>query len=55
MDSNKNKIMILIPKSKISAIDSKTKAEIQKTTEAKTTKLEDDEYATKINDGIIVE
>ena len=47
--------MILIPKSKVSAIDSKTKAKIEKTTEAKTTKLEDDEYAAKINDGIIIE
>ena len=54
-ENDKNKIMILIPESKVSAIDSKTKAKIQKTTETKTTKLEDDEYASKINDGIIVE
>ena len=54
-ENDKNKIMILIPESKISAVDSKTKAKIQKIMEAKTTKLEDDEYATKINNGIIVE
>ncbi len=53
--NDKNKIMILIPESKVSAIDSRTKAKIEKTTETKTTKLEDDEYATKINNGIIIE
>ena len=41
--ADKNKIMVLLPGTIIQAIDSETKAAINKVSKAKTTKLEDDE------------
>jgi len=52
-DSDRNKIMILMPGSKVSATDSETGATLEKTTGAKTTKLEDDDIAQSNNDGIV--
>ena len=50
-EENKNKIMVLLPGSTVSATDSVTEAEIKKQSKAKTTKLEDDEIAE--GDGIV--
>ncbi|MEA1962664.1 MAG: hypothetical protein U9M94_00320 [Patescibacteria group bacterium] len=50
-EDDKNKIMVLLPGSEVTAIDDKTKAELIKTTKAKTTKLEDDSIAQ--GDGIV--
>ena len=50
-EDDKNKIMVLLPGSEATAIDDKTKAELSKTTKAKTTKLEDDSIAQ--GDGIV--
>ena len=45
--------MILMPGSKATAVDSATGATLEKTTAAKTTKLEDDDIAQRNNDGIV--
>lgn len=50
-DGDRNKIMVLIPGSTVSAVDSKTDAILSQTTKAKTTKLEDDQIAQ--GDGIV--
>lgn len=50
-DSDRNKIMVLLPGSKASAIDATTSGAIESTTRAKTTKLEDDEIAGMSSDG----
>jgi hypothetical protein len=50
-DSDKNKIMVLSPGSKASAIDAETQGVVESTTRAKTTKLEDDEIAGMSSDG----
>lgn len=50
-DEDRNKIMVLIPGSSVSAVDSKTEAVLSQTTKAKTTKLEDDQIAQ--GDGIV--
>ena len=50
-EEDKNKIMVLLPGSEVTAIDDKTKAELSETTKAKTTKLEDDSIAQ--GDGIV--
>ena len=50
---DKNKIMVLLPGTIIQAIDSETKAAINKAGKAKTTKLEDDEVVE--GDGRVVE
>lgn len=50
-EEDRNKIMVLLPGSKVSAIDSKTEAALSQTTKAKTTKLEDDDIAK--GDGIV--
>lgn len=52
-DNDQNKIMILMPGSKATAVDSATGATLEKTTAAKTTKLEDDDIAQRNNDGIV--
>jgi len=52
-EEDRNKIMVLKPGSKITATDTETKAEITLTTEAKTSKLEDDDIAAKSNDGVV--
>jgi len=52
-DSDRNKIMILIPSAQVTAIDSVTGSTLSKTAEAKTTKLEDDDIAQRNNDGIV--
>ncbi|MFH1823036.1 MAG: hypothetical protein ABH830_05045 [Patescibacteria group bacterium] len=51
VDSDKNKIMVLLPGSEVQAIDNETGATIVKNTKAKTTKLEDDEIAGMNSDG----
>ncbi|MCK4539628.1 hypothetical protein KAU09_00565 [Candidatus Parcubacteria bacterium] len=50
-EEDKNKIMVLLPGSEVTAVDDKTKAELSETTKAKTTKLEDDKIAQ--GDGIV--
>jgi len=50
-EENKNKIMVLMPGTKVKATDAETEAVLEKTTKAKTTKLEDDEIAN--GDGIV--
>lgn len=50
-DSDRNKILVLSPGSTVSAMDTETKATITKKTEAKTTKLEDDDIAGLTNSG----
>jgi len=50
-ESDRNKIMIILPGTNITAIDTETGMEINKTLKAKTTKLEDDNMAS--GDGII--
>ena len=44
-EADRNKIMVILPGSRVSAFDSQTNAEISKTLPAKTTRLEDDEIA----------
>jgi len=50
-DDNKNKIMVLLSGTKVSAIDSETGSSLSHATKAKTTKLEDDEIGA--GDGIV--
>jgi len=50
-EDDKNTIMVLLPEATIKAIDNETGDNISKNTEAKTTKLEDDEIANINNDG----
>ena len=50
-ESDRNKIMILLPGTNISALDNETGTQINKTLKTKTTKLEDDDMAS--SDGII--
>jgi uncharacterized repeat protein (TIGR01451 family) len=50
-EDNKNKIMVLLSGTTVSATDSVTESEIKKQSKAKTTKLEDDEIAG--GDGIV--
>lgn len=50
-DDDRNKIMVLLSGSKLQAVDNETGATINKSTKAKTTKLEDDEIATIGSDG----
>ncbi len=50
-EEDKNKIMVLLPGSEVSAIDAETEAELEINTKAKTTKLEDDNIAQ--GDGIV--
>ncbi len=45
-DEDKNKMLVLLPGSTIEAIDTTTQTRINKTTKAKTTKLEDDDAVT---------
>lgn len=49
--SDQNKILVLSSGSTVSATDTETKATIEKKTEAKTTKLEDDDIAKLSNSG----
>jgi uncharacterized repeat protein (TIGR01451 family) len=50
-ETDKNKILVLLSGTEVSAIDSETSAEIKKIMKAETTKLDDDEIAN--TDGII--
>jgi len=50
-DSDKNKIMVLLPGSVVQALDAETGNSLYKKTQAKTTKLEDDEIAQISSDG----
>ena len=50
-DADRNKIMIILPGTVVTAVDSETNTQINKTLKAKTTKLEDDSLAA--GDGII--
>lgn len=50
-EEDRNKIMVLLPGSQVSAIDTETEAELKIDTKAKTTKLEDDDIAK--GDGIV--
>jgi len=50
-EDDKNKIMVLLPEAKIKAVDNETGDNISKNTEAKTTKLDDDEIANINSDG----
>ncbi|MDP2736393.1 MAG: hypothetical protein Q8O59_01255 [bacterium] len=50
-ETDRNKIMIILPGTNITAVDSETNMQIDKTLKAKTTKLEDDNMAS--GDGII--
>jgi hypothetical protein len=50
-EEDRNKIMVLLPGSYVSAIDSETEAELTINTKAKTSKLEDDDIAG--GDGIV--
>jgi hypothetical protein len=52
-EGDRDKIIVLLPGSKVSAVDSETNANIERTTKAKTTRLEDDDIASMNNDGII--
>ncbi|MEI6597234.1 MAG: hypothetical protein WCL13_03470, partial [bacterium] len=53
-EADRNKIMIILPGTNITAIDSETNMQINKTLKGKTTKLEDDSMASSISgDGII--
>lgn len=45
-ENDRNKIMVLMPGSVVTAIDDEVNSELQLTTKAKTSKLEDDEIAT---------
>jgi len=51
IESDKNKIMVLLPGAKASATDAETDDEINKTSKAQTTKLDDDEIGK--GDGIV--
>jgi len=51
VDSDKNKIMVLLPEARATAIDSETQGAIAATAKAKTTKLEDDDIAGMSSDG----
>ena len=51
LEADRNKIMIILPEARVSAQDGETKAQINKTLKAKTTKLEDDNLAN--TDGIV--
>jgi hypothetical protein len=50
-EDDRNKVLVLLPGSNITALDTETNAEIKKESKAKTTKLEDDDIA--IGDGRI--
>jgi len=50
-ESDRNKIMVLLPGSKASALDIETQGQIESATKAKTTKLDDDEIASMNSDG----
>lgn len=50
---DQNKIMVIKPGSEVTATDSVTGTLLKKNTEAKTTKLEDDDIAEQTNDGIV--
>lgn len=50
-EADRNKLMIILPGTKAAAVDSETRAPINKTLKAKTTKLEDDNLVN--TDGII--
>ncbi|MFH1522374.1 MAG: hypothetical protein ABIE43_00970 [Patescibacteria group bacterium] len=50
-ENDRDKIMVLIPGSTIRAIDSETGASLERSTKAKTTKLEEDEIAALSSDG----
>jgi len=53
-ETDRNKILVLLPNTMVSAIDNETKASITKQLTAKTTKLEDDPIAASAgNDGIV--
>lgn len=52
-NDDENTIMVLKPGSRISALDSETGDLIEKITDAKTSKLEDDEISGKTNDGVV--
>ena len=49
--ADRNKLMIILPGTKVTAVDSETKMQINKTLKAKTTKLEDDNLAN--TDGLV--
>jgi hypothetical protein len=46
VEDDRNKVLVLLPGSKITALDTQTNTEINKVSKAKTTKLEDDDIAT---------
>ena len=50
-ESDRNKILVISPGSLATAIDAVTKGELQRKTQAKTSKLEDDEIAGLSNNG----
>jgi hypothetical protein len=50
-EDDKNKIMVLLPGSKVQAVDAETEEELSQESKAKTTKLEDDEIG--MGDGMI--
>lgn len=50
-ETDRNKILVLLPGTTVSAVDNETQAVINKTGKAKTTKLEDDDIAK--SDGIV--
>ncbi|MDD5032248.1 MAG: hypothetical protein PHR36_04390 [Patescibacteria group bacterium] len=50
-DSDRNKIMVLLPEARVTAIDSETEGAIISVAKAKTTKLEDDDIAGMSSDG----
>jgi len=52
-ESDRNKILVLSPGATVSATDTETKETITKKTDAKTTKLEDDDIAGLNNSGIV--
>ncbi|MCX6796578.1 MAG: hypothetical protein NTW06_03715, partial [Candidatus Falkowbacteria bacterium] len=51
--NDRDKIMVIKPGSEVTATDSITGAVLSKKTEAKTSKLEDDDIAQRNNDGIV--
>ncbi|MDD5291453.1 MAG: hypothetical protein PHZ04_05135 [Patescibacteria group bacterium] len=50
-DSDKNRIMVLLPEARVTAVDNETQGNITATAKAKTTKLEDDDIAGMSSDG----
>ncbi len=52
-DSDRGKIMVIIPGAEVTATDSVTGTALDKKSGAKTSKLEDDDIAQKTNDGIV--